>query len=270
MSTRDTINGNLGVLGFDNTSAVAITTKIADAIAPIIDNTITEINNSETIIKDLLISQYGYLKALYYTQNALAFQYGDNLVINTEINPVTGAPYLNLIYPVIDTTKQIVKQAAFQSVAAGNSNQLFIKIATIDTITGLLIPLSSPQLADFTAYMSNFEAPGLPLNIINQAGNILNFNAICSYYSAYNLSIIQQGVSDALISFQDNFSFNGEFFTGELQTYIQQQVPGIRDIYIYNTTLDGVPFAGSSSLSSGYFNYATNITDNISYTAVQP
>ncbi len=270
MSTKDIINGNLAILGFDNTSAVAITTKIADAIAPIIDNTITEINNSETIIKDLLISQYGYLKSAYYTSSALAFQYGDNLVINTAVNPVTGAPYLNLIYPVIDTTKQIIKQAAFQSVAAGNSNQLFIKVATIDTITGLLIPLSTPQLNSFTAYMDNFEAPGLPLNIINQAGNILNFNAICSYYAAYNLTTIQTGILNALISFQDTFIFNGEFFTGELQTYIQQQVPGIRDIYIYNTTLDGIPFAGSINLSSGYFNYAVNILDNIAYSAVQP
>lgn len=269
MATIDQINANLAVFDFDSESAVSITNKIADAIAPIIDNTITEINNSETIITNLLISQYGYGKSLYYTANALTFQYGDNLIVNTQINPVTGAPYLNLIYAVVDTTKQIIKQAAFDSVTAGNATQLFLKIATIDSLSGLLIPLTTLQLNAFTNYMLNFEIPGLPLNIINLDGNILNFSSTCTYFAAYDLPTLQTGVSSALTTFQDNFMFNGQFFAGDMQDYVKSQVPGVRDFYVYNTTLDGVPFAGNQSLPAGYFNYATNILDEITYNGVQ-
>jgi hypothetical protein len=270
MATIDTINGNLQVLGFDSQSSASVVNKIADAIAPIIDNTINEITNSENVITDLLISQYGYGKTLYYTGNALAFQFGDNLTVNTAINPVTGAPYLNMIYAVVDTTKQIIKQAAFQSITAGNAVQLFLKIATIDALSGNLIPLTTQQLNAFTNYMVNFEIPGLPLNIINLPGNILNFTASCTYLAAYDLPTLQTNVANALTTFQDSFPFNGEFYSGDLQDYVKQQVPGVRDFYVYGTSLDGVPFSGSQSLPAGYFNYQTNILNNISYTSVQP
>lgn len=270
MSTLDDINSNLAVFNFDAGSAVSITNKIADAIAPIIDNTITEIANSENVITQLLISQYGYLKSLYYTTNALAFQLGDNLIPNTQINEATGQPDLNPVYAVIDPTKQIIKQAAFNSVTAGNATQLFLKIATVDALSGLLIPLTSQQLMAFTSYMENFEAPGLPLNIINLAGNILNFTATCTFFSSYDLPTLQTNLSNALTTFQSTYPFNGTFFTGNLQDYIKQQVPGVYDFYVFNTTLDNVPFAGSTDLNSGYFNYFSTILNNISYVGIQP
>lgn len=268
MAAADQIYQNLLALGYSNSSAAAIYAKEAQAIGLVIDNTLAEFTNTENIITNLLISQYGLGKPLYYTENAKAFQYGDNLVINTAINPVTGAPYLNLIYPTIDATKQIVKQAAFETQAAGNGLLLLLKIATLNALTGLLEPLSIAQYNAFSSYFLNFEIPGLPVTIINTPGNILNFKATASYYAAYDLPTLQVNVSAALISFQQTFDFNGIFFAGDLQDYIKSTVPGIRDFYVYNTTLDGTPFSGNQPLSSGYFNYAAGINTNITYSPV--
>lgn len=278
MGAIDQINGNLNLLGFRATSVTDIDEQIAIAVGQVIDNTTAEITNTESTITNILISQYGYLKSAYYVAYALYFQLGYNLSVNTAINPATGEPFLDLIYTTIDTVAQIVKQAAFQQVQAGNTIQLFLKIATVDPLTNLLIPLSNTSFAAFVAFMANFEAPGLPLNIINQAGNVLSFNATATFSAAYDLSTIQTNVANALVafqtvnapsSFQTNFQFNGVLYIGQLQDYIKANVPGMIDFYVFNTTLDTVPFAGSTALSSGYFNYVTNIGNNITYTAVQ-
>eukprot|EP01037_Dinobryon_pediforme_P011474 gene11474-11570_t len=178
----DTIVANLIALGFSNPSAEAIYNKFAEAAGVAVDNTITEIANSENIITNLLISKNGFGKVNYYTQAALAFQYGDDLIINTAINPDT----------------------------AGNAIQLILKVATTD-INGNLAPLSPAQLLAFQNYFLTFEILGLPVVIVSIAG--------------------------------------------ELQDYIKQNVPGVKDYYIYNTTIDGLPFNGFTDLSSGYFNY---------------
>lgn len=260
-SSIDTILGNLQSLGFSNPSVTSIEGQIAIAIGQIDDIIIAEIANSESIITNLLISQQGYGKALYYTGTALAFQYGDNLEINTNINPVTGAPYLNLYYPTIDTTKQIISQAAFQS--AG----LFLKVATTG-ISGGLAPLTAPQLAAFEAYMLNFEILGLPLNILSLPGNVLNFVSTATYISSYDLPTLQANLLTALNTFQTTFPYNGEFYVTDLENYIQTNVPGMRSYFVSGTTLDGIDFADYSSLNSGYFNYDNNAFLNISYNPV--
>ncbi len=278
MNAIDQINGNLNLLGFKATSVTDIDEQIAIAVGQVIDNTITEIDNTESTITNILISQYGYLKSAYYVAYALYFQYGYNLSVDMAINPATGEPFLDLIYTTIDATAQIVKQAAFQQVKTGNTIEMFLKIAAVDALTGLLVPLTNPQLAAFVAFMLNFEAPGLPLNIINQAGNVVNFNATATFSAAYDLATLQANVASSLVAFQTvnapgnfqtNFQFNGVLYIGQLQDYVKANVPGMIDFYVYNTTLDGVAFAGSTELSSGYFNYMTNIGDNITYNGVQ-
>src|SRR5690349_17075292 len=136
MATQDQITANLIALGFNNPSQAAIYNKIAEAFGLLIDSTLTELSNSENAIFNI-INQQRYGKSGYYTGKALAFQYGDNLIID----PVT----LDYIYAVIDSTKQIVKQAAFEDI----SSQLFLKIATLNALTGLLEPLTTAQYNAF-------------------------------------------------------------------------------------------------------------------------
>lgn len=263
----DTINKNLEVLGFTNTSVTSIDEIIAIAVAQVMDTVLAEIANSESIITNLLISQQGYGKSDYYTGKALEFQYGDDLVINTDINPVTGEPYLDLIYPVIDTTKQIIAQAAFQASAVGGSQILFLKVATA-AISGGLGPLSDAQLTAFQSYMLNFEILDLPINIISLPANILEFNSVATYLSSFDLPTLQTNLANALTTFQNSFQLNGTFYDGGLEGYIQTNVPGMRNFFISQTTIDGVPFSDFTNLSSGYFNYANDIIDNIIYNAV--
>lgn len=264
MSSIDSINSNLAVLGFQNTSVTAIDEIIAIAVGQVMDIVLAEIANSESIITNLLISQQGYGKSEYYTAKALEFQFGDNLVINTDINPVTGAPYLDLIYSVIDTTKQIISQAAFQASVSGGSIFLFLKVATSDGGGGLEA-LSSDQLTAFQSYMLNFEILGLPLDIISIAGNVLGFNSSATYLSSFDLPTLQSNLATALTSFQNTFQFNGEFYVTDLEQYIQANVPGMRSFFISGTNLDGVAFSDFTNLSSGYFNYVSNILALISY-----
>lgn len=269
MATQDQITANLIALGFTNSSATAIYNKFAEAAGLTVDNTLTEIANSENIITQLLIAKDGYLKSDYYTAAALAFQYGDDLTVNMDINPVTGKPYLTNIYAVIDPTKQIINQAAFEEIVnEGALSQLFLKVATKDPISGLLVGLSPLQLTAFSNYFLTFEAPGLPVSIISTDGNVFNFFAVATYFAAYDLPTLQTDIANALTAFQDSFQFDGELFIGQLQDYVKNAVPGLKDFYIYNTTVDGAPFGGFVSLNSGYFNYQTGITDNITYKAV--
>jgi hypothetical protein len=268
MTTAEKIQANLVALGFTNTSATAIYNKIAQAVGQIVDNTVSEITNSETTITNLLISQYGYGKPLYYTAAALMFQYGDNLIVNMSINPVTGAPFLNYVYAEVDTTKQIITQAAFEAVDSGPTVQLFLKVATTDSVSGLLVPLSNPQYTAFVNYFLNFQVAGLPVSVINAAANILDFTSVCTYFSTYDLPTLQANIATALNSFQKAFQFNGEFYSGDLESYIKTNVPGVRDFFISNTTLDGIPFNGSQSLLSGYFNYNTNVPSEVTYNPV--
>lgn len=259
MTTQQQIAQNLQTLGFINPSNTAIFEKVAQAIGVIIDNNLTEFNNSQNSILTL-ISQKNYGHAGYYTASALAFQYGYSL----SINPTTGDFY----YATIDPSAQIVNQAAFEALVNGNDSQLFLKIATLNTLTNQLQPLSPTQLAAFESYYTNYELPGLPITIVNSPGNVLGFASVCTYYASYDLGTLQANIAAALLAFQTSFTFNGEFFAGDLQDYIKQNVPGVRDFFISNTTLDGAPFSGSIALPSGYFNYASNYLTAITYNVI--
>ena len=252
MSAIDTIIANLSALGFTNTSGTAIYNKIAQAIGIPIDNTIQEMTNSENNILNTINTQR-YGKAGYYVKYALAFQYGDDLVID----PTT----LEYYYAIIDPAKQIVSQAAFEEF----SSVLFLKIATTNAITGDLEALTSLELAAFNDYILNFEIPGLPLSVISADPNILDLLGNITYYKTYNLTTLQANVIAALSAFRRTFQFNGEFFTGDLESYLKTNVPGIRDVYLYNTSIDGLPFGGAQPLSAGYFNYVTAIASRLSY-----
>lgn len=252
MSAIDQILANLNALGFTNTSATAIYNKIAQAIGIPIDNTIQEMTNSENNILNTVNTQR-YGKSGYYTKYALAFQYGDDLIID----PTT----FEYIYAVIDPAKQIVSQAAFEEL----SSVLFLKIATTNALTGDLEALTPLGLAAFRNYILNFGIPGLPLNAISADANVLSFQGNISYYKTYNLTTLQANITAALSAFRRTFQFNGEFFTGDLESYLKTNVPGIRDVYLYDTSVDGLPFGGAQALSAGYFNYITGIGTHLTY-----
>lgn len=258
-ATTDLIKSNLVALDFDNDSAEALYNKIAQGLGIVVDNTIQEFTNSENRIL-ATITNKNYGKSGYYTDTARAFQIGDNLAIN----PVTKDFY----YPVINVQNKIISQAAFEEIINGNNAQLFLKVATINALSGDLQALTTPQYDAFSAYYSNFEILGLPVNIISLPPNILGWTAVCNFFKTYDLAKLKTNIATALTTFRQSFEFDGEFYTGDLQDYIKLNVPGVRDFFVSNTALDGIAFAGSSTLLAGYFNYIANISNQIAYNAV--
>lgn len=255
MSSKDTILSNLAALDFSNPSDVAAFNLMAQGIGDFVDVILIEFQNTiNTILNVINTQRYG--KSGYYTTVAKAFQDGDDLV------PAVGT--LDPTYAVIDPTKQIVKQAAFQN----NSGSLSLKIAAQDAITGLLVPLTAPQLADFIAYFINFQIPGIPVSVVSLPANLFGFTAVCTFNAGYNLTNLQNSVQLALSTFVSTFPFNGVLYSDQLSDYIKEKVPGVVDFYISGTLIDGTGFAGSTVLTAGYFNYVVNILSQISYNPI--
>lgn len=257
--TTNLIKSNLVAMGFDNPSAEAVYNKIAQGLGITVDNTLQEFTNSENRILNT-VSTKNYGKADYYTGKAKAFQLGDDLAVD----PVT----LDYYYPIINAQKKIINQAAFEELVNGNNVQLFLKVATLNTLTGDLQPLTVPQLAAFSSYFENFEILGLPVAIISLAPNVLTFKSVCTFLKSYDQSTLQTNVATALTTFRQTFPFDGQFYDGDLSDYVKGAVPGVRDFFISDTALDNSVFAGKSVLKAGYFNYDPNILNLITYNPV--
>jgi hypothetical protein len=252
------LNIKNAVTELSNTSLTAIFYKIAQVIAIAVDNTIQEINNTVTIITNIISTQR-YGKALYYINKALAYQEG----VTLSVNSVTLEPY----YSSIDETKLLIKKAAFQIENSNNLQLITLKVVTTDD-TNAFIKLTPSQLTAFTSYILIFELPGVPLRVLSIDPNIVNFNAQITYYSTYDLSTLQSNIESNLISFRDKFNFNNTFFVNDLETYLTQKIAGIRNVSLTLTSIDGVNFTGSTALIAGYFDYMTNIINNFTYVAI--
>jgi hypothetical protein len=248
---------------FENQSNLAMLQIISNSIGIPIDNTIQEFTNNQNLILSTITTK-NYGKAAYYTSAALAFQYGYNL----SVDPTTG----DFFYAVIDSTAQIIAQAAFEEITSGNGSDLFLKLASLNTITGLLQAPTPLQQAAFANYFINYQLPGVPVSLVFGSGDVINFSFLCTYFSTYDLSLLQTAIQSALTAFVQSFKFNGEFFNGDLSDYMKQNVPGVRDFFLFNTTINGAAFQGFQTLDSGYFNYDLSIpgkvTNNANYTAV--
>lgn len=256
MSLISTILTQLQALGFSNPANQSIFYQIAQGVGQVLDNVLTEFQNTKNSILNTINTQR-YGKPGYYVTTAKAFQDGYDLT-------PAPAPDLDPTYAVIDPTAQIIKQAAFLSSSDGT---LALKIAGQDPISGSLIQLTAQQQSDFAAYFVNFEIPGLPVDVVCLPGNIFSFFAICTYNAGYNKSILLANLQIALVNFQISFNsgnFNGTLYSDALSAYIQQNVPGITDFFVYNTTIDTIAFSGFTTLTAGYFNYFGNILSNLS------
>jgi len=249
VSTFQETVANLETAGFDNPSVGGLYKKLVEGLQLPIDATSIELSNGKQGIIDLFLSQ-NYGKAGYYINAAKAFQYGDNLLIDANGN---------YYYSAIDTTKQIIKQAAFDW--NKSLNYLSLKVGTTDA-TGNVTALSQPQLAAFVGYMDNYLVAGVPVNIISKNPNTIKYTANLSYYSTFDLTTIQTQVAQAISNFQTNFTYNGLFYTNDFSDYIKNNVAGVRDFFIANITYDNVAFSGQVFLSSGTFQISPSSTIN--------
>ena len=240
--------------------------KIASAIAPTIDATIAEINNTIKIITDIA-GNLGYGKPGYYIKKALEYQYD----ANGQIQLMTDPESFDVYYSTIDTAKQIIKQAAYvrEITQDGNFYINSIKVAKKDQ-DGILAALSLAELADFKTYFANFDPPGTKIKVYSNDANKLTFSANVTYILGYSLESIKVGISTQLETFRDTFAFNGIFFTNDLCTFIKNNVPGVRNMSLSGCRIDNINIdvAGESLLSSGYFNYENIDVKNFIYDSI--
>ena len=240
-----------------NQSEASMDKKIASAIAPVIDNTITELSNTQDVITNIIGTQR-YGKSLYYIQKALQYQEGGTLIVDSNFD---------YNYQTVNTNLLLIKQAALIVNDSGNTQILTMKVARQDPNGSGLIALGD-KLPAFNDYMKLFEIPGIPILIDSRSANIFSFLASVTYYSAYNLETIKSLLSSYLTSFRDSFEFNGVLYVNDLETYLKNNIPGIRNVSLSNTSIDSTGFTDFTILQAGYFDFSDNIENQFTYVAI--
>lgn len=251
-----------------NTSSASLWQRMLSAIYLMIDSLRREIRNTISLIKMwVVMGRYGTRG--YYERTARAFQYGDNLLLND-----TYTPY----YATIDTTKQIIAQAAAEEIVSTVTideqeyqfASVLLKVAT--SSNGTLQPLSEEQLSAFTIYMSNFTLLGIPLQIFSSSPDMLQFDSIkITLAPEYDESATSQQVVQAFYAFRDQSTFDGTLYLSNLTAYILANVPGVIDVYLDGAQIqpfggDFTPIAnGQTSLKAGYFDYSNDLETFITY-----
>ena len=261
MTTKyDTIIANLAAVlpELSSGSNAAVFKKAAEAFAMSLDTTSAELLNTEKIILDIINTQR-YGKSGYYTGKAKEFQYGDSLSIDANFD---------YYYATIDISKQIVTQAAFEDTIVRGNVVLVLKVAKTNSGTGELEKLATAEKSAFDSYFSNFEIPGLPVTKISLDPNIFGFTAVCSYESGYDYTNLKAAVELALTTFRTTYAFNGTLYVNDIEGYIQNNVPGVRNFAISSPEIDSVGFSGSIKLTAGYFNYIASIETYITYAII--
>lgn len=204
-------------------------------------------------------AQAGTLR--WYRDQCLYFQYGDTLI------------WLNGKYQyfTIDATLQIVQRAA--CVEAGGN--LIIKVAKL--VSGVVTPLSIPELAAFTAYINQIKYAGTVTQVVSAPADKLKLQYKV-YYNPLVLAADGTLLSDgstkpaevAINDFITNLPFNGQLKLSAIDDALQAAT-GVVDIsrtlaeatyglLPYTTIVDFYyPNAGYLNIDAAY-PLASNIT----------
>lgn len=218
---------------------------------------------------DSLISQQKSGRVPWYRNLALAFQYGFDLITDSDQYDNTG------FTDEAVTNSKIVKYCSVNE--TGESNRLVLKIA--GETAGELSPLDSGQIASFTAYMNEIKYAGVKITVINNPVDKLKL-----YLDVYRdpLVLDNTGVSiangnkpveDAIKQFLKALPFDGAFIINDFIAYLRT-VEGVKNVQVvsassasYNTVThlygDFVGFAVKKIPEAGY--YMLENFDHVSY-----
>ena len=247
--------------GFANQSASALWYRIATFASDIIDIINIELLNTETIISDAALNQR-VLNQSYYVDIAKGYQEGVDLIeIDTTLH--------KLGYAQIDTSKQIIKQAAVSI----QDNFITLNVATTDSNNNL-IPLTPDQLYSFSSYFENFTAFGLSVNIKSEEADVIEIDSsqnLISYDSVISLDQLRQNISDKLDEIEQNVILGNTYYINDIVSQLME-VDGVINVYIGNVRVTSGSSTKSTSnkisLVSGYFNFKPNSQNYFNYEAV--
>ena len=150
--------------------------------------------------------------------NLLLFQYD---AIIPQI--ITIDSNYNISYPIVDTTKQIITQAAINVIS---NNTIQIKVAKQTPP----IPLTTTELNAVQGYLNEI----MPAGIYTQATTADSDKILIKgtiYYNGLYSATIQANVELAINTYLENLPFGGKFVVSELEHEIIN-VTGVKDINI--------------------------------------
>lgn len=243
----------------NNTSNTAIWSRMADVVGHVNDVTLLEGNRTQIRVENAARNLRTTNKQ-YYIEIALAFQFGDDLVIIDEETQREG-------YAVVDPTKQIIKQV---SVSTPSPAYIKMTVATTDA-NGNLIPLTAEQLTDFRGYLARMTTAGIIVTTTSSPADVFMTDKLyVTYRSDYSLTNIQTALRTTLQNFQLILNTDSPLYVNDIENALRE-IPGIRDAYFDNprvtyTDIMGVlqteyAVDGVIPLNAGYFNFDANIYD---------
>ena len=161
--------------------------------------------------------------ARWYRSKALAFQFGFDLVVDSDEFNNTGYSAEQI------EASKIVKYSAV--VEAENDSRLIVKIA--GETDGELNRLNEQQVASFKTYMQEVRDAGVKLTVINYEADKLfldlqiNYDPLVLSANGQHLINANFPVVDAIKAYMKELPFNGELVLAHLVDKLQQ-VEGVR------------------------------------------
>lgn len=156
--------------------------------------------------------------ARWYRSKALAFQFGFDLIVDSD-------EFNNTNYTTEQVSEsKIVKYAAV--VEAENDSRLIVKIA--GETDGELNRLNEQQVASFKTYMQEIRDAGVKLTVINYEADKLfldlqiNYDPLVLSANGQHLINANYPVVDAIKAYMKELPFNGELVLAHLVDKLQQ------------------------------------------------
>lgn len=201
----------------------------------------------------------------WWADTALAFQYGDTLLINNE-----GILY----YANIDASKQIIKLARAKEVESGGVVTVVIKVAKI--VNDIVMALSAAEMLGFIDYMRSTKIVGTRLELISLPADTIHYEIDVIYNSEVPQTTVEANILTALDTLRTKRGFDPTFYRsattdsdGHPQGFENAIVSAIGVVAVRVNVLTGTPDGGTATnitlgyeLAAGYFNYdeASTIT----------
>ncbi len=130
-------------------------------------------------------------------------------------------------YPIIDETKQIIKQVALES----RYPEVIFKVVSEDG-SGNLVPISENQVDNLRAYINQIKFPGTYIDVISQLADDLRLNYRIYYNAQLSVSSIETAIREQADSYLSNIVFNGKFSITELTDEFQKITGVVNPMYL--------------------------------------
>ena len=199
-----------------------------------------------------LIEQNIFGSAEWFVQQMKVFQYGDDLIRDTE----TGG----LTYAVPDPSKQIVTHAAI-TVAKGDIQVATIKVAK--TLNGEPNQLSSNELTAARGFVDRLQPPGSTIIVNSLPADVVHLSLEVYYNPLFDVVTLKSQIAEVVLAYFDNLPFNAEILRSKIGDTILEGVQGINDVVI--TLFEAKPVGGSFTAverfyipQSGYVKFDPN------------